>query len=623
MIPEQGRNGVHKYGGMKLARIIVLDKYTADQIAAGEVVERPASVVKELAENSVDAGARRIVIDLEHGGLSKITVSDDGCGIDGDDLELAFQRHATSKITSTVDLACIATLGFRGEALPSIAAVSKLTITTRTHDALTGASAQLEGGSLITLAPAGTPPGTTINVRDLFYNTPARRKTMKNPATEGSLCGELVNRLALARPDIRYEMRVKGKVVFYSAGSGKLTDAATAVYGVNLTREMVPLDFTGEGIAIAGLIGKPSISRSTRSHITLVINGRYVHCTPVTSAVEAAYQTLLPQGRKPVVILSLSIPPEQLDVNVHPAKLEVRLLEEVKISGLVKEALREALRSKTIIPSAASATHRKYQSGLVALDADTIVQQERFNELVKVQPLAGDRLEIRDKSGITPAAREATSIPDSLQAEIHQPGAEEVRADYGIAPFPDLHPLAQLLPLYILASGEDGLYIIDQHAAHERVQYENYLAGQGTTQSQCLLEPATLELDYRDASLLTERILWFTEAGFIIEHFGGNTFLLRGVPPRMPQGQEKALFLDLLDYFRGKGAASTRTEFFNRLAATVACKSAVKAGEKLNLTAMEALLQKLAGMANPYTCPHGRPTIIKISYRDLETRFKR
>lgn len=608
-----------KAGEQKLARIIVLDKHTADQIAAGEVVERPSSVVKELVENSIDAGAHRIVIDIENGGTSMITVSDDGCGIEEEDLELAFQRHATSKITSTGDLSCIHTLGFRGEALPSIAAVSKLTVTTRTHDTMTGTQAQIEGGTLVSMVPAGTPPGTTVTVKELFYNTPARRKTMKSPATEGSLCGELVSRLAMARPDIRYEMRVKGRGVFYSAGSGSLVDAATSVYGANTVREMVTLNFTKGGIAITGLVGKPSISRSTRSHITLVINGRYVRCAPVTAAVEAAYQTLLPQGRKPVAVLSLSISPELLDVNVHPAKLEVRLLEEETIAMLVKEALLEALRTKALIPSAASATNRKYQTGLVNPQFDTPVRQERLSELVQEQSSSPARLESRPTENKT-APQSYGQQPESQLAGLSE---ELAGYDNQVVPFPDLQPLAQLLPLYILAAGEDGLYIIDQHAAHERVLYEDFLAGQSSSQSQCLLGPLTLELDYREATLLTERILWFTEAGFIIEHFGGNTFLLRGVPSRFPPGQEKTIFLDLLDYFREKGTASSRTEFLNRLAASMACKNAIKAGEKLTLPAMDALLKSLSGKANPFTCPHGRPAVIKISYRDLATRFKR
>lgn len=594
-----------------MARIFVLDKYTADQIAAGEVVERPSSVVKELVENSIDAGAQRIAIDIENGGISMITVSDDGCGIEEEDLELAFQRHATSKISSTDDLTAIHTLGFRGEALPSIAAVSKLTVITRTHDTMSGTQAQIEGGKLVAMVPAGAPPGTTVIVQDLFYNTPARRKTMKSQATEGSLCGELVSRLALARPDIRYEMRVKGRGVFYSTGSGNLIDAATSVYGSNTVKEMVPLNFTEDGMAINGMVGKPSISRSTRSHITLIINGRYVRCKPITAAVEAAYQTLLPQGRKPVVVLSLSIPPELLDVNIHPAKLEVRLLEEEAMVVLVKQSLHEALRTKALIPSAAAATHKKYQSGLVNPQFDTPVRQERLIELVQEQPSSPIRLE--------------SNLSNDKQADGSLNSAKEELTGYDnqVIPFPDLHPLAQLPPLYILAAGEEGLYIIDQHAAHERVLYEDFLAGQSQTKSQCLLGPITLELDYREAALLTDRILWFTEAGFIIEHFGGNTFLLRGVPSRFPPGQENTLFLDLLDYFKEKGTSSSRVEFLDRLAASIACKNAIKSGEKLTLPAMVALLKSLSGKANPFTCPHGRPTIIKISYRDLATRFKR
>jgi DNA mismatch repair protein MutL len=603
-----------------LAKIIVLDKHTADKIAAGEVVERPASVVKELIENSIDAGAHRIVIELEDGGLSKISVSDDGSGIESAELELAFQRHATSKITSTVDLNYIHTLGFRGEALPSIAAVSKLTVITRTDKELTGTQAELEGGKLVAITPTGAPIGTTIEVKDIFYNTPARRKTLKSPSTEGSLCGELVSRLALARPDIRFELRIRNKNVFYSPGSGILADAVTAVYGINMVREMLPLDFAEEGLTLTGMVGKPSISRSSRNHITIIINGRYVRCAPITTTVEAAYQTLLPHGRKPVVAISLDIPPELLDINVHPAKQEIRLLEEARVTEIVQQAIFNTLRTKEIIPSASSATHRKYQSGLILPQNGQEAQQERLTGLL--QPPTGN--ETKSAAPVQPAYP-ATKTGAQVQEELTHPLAMEMPDDYNSqeTAFPELQPLAQLASLYILAAGDDGLYIIDQHAAHERIRYENFLAGQRTTESQCLLKPVLLELDYRDATVLTDKILWFTEAGFIVEHFGGNTFLLRGVPAGFPQGQEKTLFLDLLDYFQEKGVASNQDEFIERLAATVACKHAVKSGEKLTISSMTALIEELAATANPYTCPHGRPTITKISYRDLATRFKR
>lgn len=607
-------------GGRCLTKIIVLDKHTADKIAAGEVVERPASVVKELVENSIDAGAHRIVIELEDGGLSEISVSDDGSGIDSSELKLAFQRHATSKITSTVDLNYIHTLGFRGEALPSIAAVSNLTVITRTEKELTGTQAELEGGKFVAITPTGAPIGTTIKVKDIFYNTPARRKTLKSPSTEGSLCGELVSRLALARPDIRFELRIRNKNVFYSPGSGILADAVTAVYGINMVREMLPLDFEEEGLTLTGMIGKPSISRTSRNHITIIINGRYVRCAPIATAVEAAYQTLLPHGRKPVVVLALDISPELLDINVHPAKQEIRLLEEARVTGIVQQAIFNTLRTKEIIPSASSATYRKHQAGLVLPQTGQKAQQERLTGLL--QPQTGN--ETKSAAPVQPDPP-ATNTGALVQPELTQPLAMEMPDDYNSleTAFPVLQPLAQLSSLYILAAGDDGLYIIDQHAAHERIRYENFLAGQRTAESQCLLKPVLLELDYRDATVLTDKILWFTEAGFIVEHFGGNTFLLRGVPAGFPQGQEKTLFLDLLDYFKEKGVTSNQDEFIERLAATVACKYAVKSGEKLTISSMTALIEELAATANPYTCPHGRPTIIKISYRDLATRFKR
>lgn len=602
-----------------MAKIIILDEFTANQIAAGEVVERPVSVVKELVENSLDAGAGRIVVDLEEGGLAAVNISDDGCGMVEEDLLLAFQRHATSKIKCVSDLGRVVTLGFRGEALPSIAAVSRMTVTTRTHDVLTGTRAEVEGGAIIAAVPAGCPPGTTVAIRDLFYNTPARRKTMKSPSTEGAQCGDLISRLALARPDVSFELRIKGRRVFYSPGSGSLIDSVTAVYGVHQGREMIAVKATGEGLVIHGFAGKPSLSRSTRSHITVIINGRYVRCPAITGAVEEAYRTLLPQGRRPVAVLSLSVAPELLDINVHPAKLEVRLLEEEKVAGLVTLALRDALRVKAVIPSVTSRRSsdvgRQEKSTLLSLfDGPTVSGKGNYAKKPESE------IQNEELSKRSPAI--ANQIADS---DVTGDKAGEETVEY-VSPkgnLPVLNALSQLPPTYILAGGEDGLYIIDQHAAHERILYEEFLAGEGERPSQCLLMPVTLEMDYREAAIMTDRVLWFTDAGFVIEHFGGNTFLLRGVPPHFPVGQEKAFFLDLLDYFRERGPGSSRVEFFDRLASAMACRNAVKAGEKLSQSSMEALLHRLAQTENPFTCPHGRPTVMHLSYRDLETRFKR
>ncbi len=598
-----------------MANIIILDEHTANQIAAGEVVERPVSVVKELVENSLDAGADRIMVEIEDGGLTAIAVTDNGCGMIGEDLKLALQRHATSKIRCASDLSRINSLGFRGEALTSIAAVSRLSLTTRTHDTLTGARAEVEGGSLISIEPAGCPPGTTVSVKSLFYNTPARRKTMKSPSNEGALCGDIISRLAMARPEVAFELRVKGRRVFYSPGTGNLLDSITAVYGVNQCREMVVVNATEEGLAIYGMTGKPSLNRSTRSHITVIINGRYVRCPAVSGAVEEAYRTFLPQGRRPVAVISLSIGPELLDVNVHPAKLEVRLLGEEKVTGLVTRAIKDALRVRSIIPTTTSA-----ESQLKNVQGQNH-SQIVFNIESKPLERTGNRY-IIEKTPVS-GGEQSSRLQLRGQSITEMAGEEKVGYTSETKCLPVLNVLAQLYPTYILAGGVDGLYIIDQHAAHERILYEEFLAGQEKRPSQCLLAPVTLELDYREAAILTDRVLWFTDAGFVVEHFGGNTFLLRGVPLQLQPGQEKGFFLDMLDYFKERGAGASQVEFIDRLASSLACRNAVKSGEKLSQSSMDVLLQRLAGTENPYTCPHGRPTVIHLSYKDLEARFKR
>lgn len=610
-----------------MASIIILDELTANQIAAGEVVERPVSVVKELVENSLDAGAGRIVVDIVEGGLAAITIADDGCGMSGEDLKLAFQRHATSKIKCASDLSQIRTLGFRGEALPSIAAVSRMDVTTRTHDELIGNLAEVEGSSLAKIVSAGCPPGTTVAVKDLFYNTPARRKTMKSPSTEGALCGDLISRLALTRPDVRFELNMKGRRVFYSPGTGSLIDSVTAVYGVHQGREMIAVNVNREGLLINGFVGKPSLSRSTRNHIIVIINGRYVRCLAVAGAVEEAYRTLLPQGRRPVAVLSLTIAPELLDINVHPAKLEVRLLEEEKVAGLVTCALRDALRVKAVIPST-QIVDRKRNLTERNQSQITFTGQTESAYLPSVRPpvFLSERIGVEavpvDDSVKESVVEACLLAPSGFDKEV-KAGEEKTVYDSQTKSLPVLTVIGQLLPTYILAGGEDGLYIIDQHAAHERILYEAYLDNEAERPSQYLLLPVTLELDYKEAAVLTDWVLWFTDAGFLIEHFGGNTFLLRGVPTHFPAGQEKELFLDILDYFRESGSGASRVEFFDRLAAAMACRTAVKAGEKLSAPSMATLLQRLAQTDNPFTCPHGRPTVIQLSYRDLETKFKR
>ncbi|MCL6638190.1 MAG: DNA mismatch repair endonuclease MutL [Firmicutes bacterium] len=608
-----------------MASIIVLDPFTANQIAAGEVVERPVSVVKELVENALDAGARKVVIDIADGGLGRIAVIDDGCGMEQEDLTLAFERHATSKIKNAADLSRITTLGFRGEALPSIAAVSRVTFTTRPAGAVEGARVEIKGGTLIAGGPAGCPPGTTVLVEELFFNTPARKKAMKSPPAEGALCTDLITRLALSRPDVCFDLRVRGKRVFHSPGTGRLIDAVVAVYGPGQGREMVPVKAGDGKIMVTGYAGKPSFHRSNRSYQTIIVNGRYVRCPAVTAALEEAYRNVIPPGRKPVAVLSVVTDPSLLDVNVHPAKLAVSLLEEEKVTSLVKEAVHEALRGRTAIPA------------LVGKGPANKEFSPRAEKTFTVQK-APSGLPEAASGGIHPGevdaggagrdgAHDAPAGPALNMPPLAPLFAAEGPENYPAAEekaFPGLVPLAQLLPTYILARGEDGLYIIDQHAAHERVLFEEfYRKARAGGFSQSLLVPLPIELTPREAEILTNSIVPLTDAGFIIEHFGQNAFLLRGVPPYFPPGREKEFFIDLLSRLERPGAPLEKSGLAKQIAASLACREAVKAGDKLTMQAMEGLVKRLSEADSPLTCPHGRPTLVQLTYRELDGRFKR
>lgn len=586
-----------------MASIIILDEFTANQIAAGEVVERPVSVVKELVENSLDAGAGKITLDISDGGLQEITVVDDGCGLEEEDLLLAFERHATSKIKSATDLNQVTTLGFRGEALPSIAAVSRVTVTTRPRGSLSGVRAEIKGGSLLAKGAAGCPPGTAVQVDELFFNTPARKKAMKNAATEGALCADLVSRLALARPDVCFELRVKGRRVFFAPGTGNLIDAVAAVYGAGQCREMVPVKAGLGNLSVRGYTGKPTLHRSSRNYQTVIINGRYVRCPAITEVLEEAYRNMLPAGRRPVAVLSVEIDPFLLDVNVHPAKQEVRLLDEERLAGLIAEALKAALREGTAVPSLKKE---------LPLNKRTWIKGSGQEAAVQLPVAFTPEQPAKKTENAAEYAKEVAEFP----------------ADYGPAPgqaLPELIPIGQLMPAYVLARGSEGLYIVDQHAAHERILFEKFLerSRSGGGASQALLIPVTLELSPREAEILISEILWLKDVGFIVEHFGGNTFLLRSVPAYFPTGREKDIFIDMLSIFEKPGAKLEKNDFLARLATRLACTEAVKAGGKLSLQAMEELLGQLAGTEKPLTCPHGRPTIVHISYRELVSRFRR
>lgn len=568
----------------------MLDEATANQIAAGEVVERPASVVKELVENSLDAGATVVTVEIEEGGLKRIVVRDNGCGMDEEDARLALLRHATSKIRSAEDLRSITTLGFRGEALPSIAAVCKMVIKTRPAFMDRGTFLRVEAGKIVESGPVALAPGTVVEVEDLFYNTPARKKYLKTPATEGGLVGDYVGRLALARPQVAIRFFHDSRQALATPGTGNLLEVIAAVYGLNLAREMLYVeDNSQEWLRIQGYVGRPSIHRSSRRHIITIINGRYVHCLPLANAICEAYHTMLPSGRFPVAVISLTLPPSLVDVNVHPAKLEVRLAREGEVFRAVARAIRDVLVGSrlsipgVVLPEKGQATPAKIPRTHARAHADIKVESLKLAEATPAYQAAGP-------------------------------------------PFPHLHYLAQLMPTYLLAAGPEGLYIVDQHAAHERILYERYmeqLTSHGRITFQKMVMPLQITFSYREAQILEEQKELLFTLGFEVDFWGSGTVVLRGTPVGFPSGVGEAFLKDVVATVEEWGHLPSREKLFQHLVAQLACKSAVKAGEEIPAEAARFLLKQLAEVKNPFTCPHGRPTTIHFSCQELARRFGR
>ncbi|WP_027717243.1 DNA mismatch repair endonuclease MutL [Desulfovirgula thermocuniculi] len=574
-----------------MPRIVVLDEATANQIAAGEVVERPASVVKELVENSLDAGATAVYVDIEEGGLRRIVVRDNGCGMDEEDARLALLRYATSKIRSAADLHRITTLGFRGEALPSIAAVCRMTIKTRPPFMEHGTFLRVEAGKVVESGSVAMAPGTVITVEDLFYNTPARKKYLKTPATEGGLVGDCVGRLALAHPEVAMRFFHNGRQVLATSGSGDMLEVVAAVYGLDLAREMIRVeDRSLEWLQVEGYAGRPGIHRSSRRHIVTIVNGRYVHCLPLVNAICEAYHTMLPAGRYPVAVIAVSLPPALVDVNVHPAKLEVRLAREKEVSRAVTAAVRAVLQgSRRSIPG--------------------VIMPEGVS-----------------KADPGPGQKGSAGMRAGLQADLWQLGEAAPAYRAAPPPFPQLHYLARLGPAYLLAAGPDGLYIVDQHAAHERVLYEKYmeeLTSRGRIGIQRLAVPLQVALTYGEASVLEEHRELLYSLGFELDFWGPGTVVLRGAPAGFPGEVGETFLRDVATALEEWGRLPPGEKLYQRLLSQLACRMAVKAGEEMAEEAARFLLRELAAAQNPFTCPHGRPTTIHLSYRELERRFGR
>ncbi|SFF09253.1 DNA mismatch repair protein MutL [Paenibacillus catalpae] len=673
-----------------MGKIQVLDEQLANQIAAGEVVERPASVIKELVENAIDAGSSVIDITVEEGGLSFIRVTDNGSGIEPADMETAFQRHATSKISSSSDLFKIASLGFRGEALPSIAAVSRLECVSSMDSTGLAQRLIIEGGTVTANEPVNAPQGTDMSVRDLFYNTPARLKYMKAIQTELGHITDYVYRIALAHPGIAITLKHNGSVLLRTLGTGDRLQVIAAVYGTNTAKAMLKVEGETSDYDLRGYISKPELTRANRNGMTVVVNGRYIRSHAVNQAILQAYHTLLPINRFPIVVLEIGMHPSLLDVNVHPSKMEVRFSKENELRTLVEEAVKEALgqvrhipgpaekREKPLFVQDAISFHRpdpqtmpwgqersssagnsdagatsgsasyssgssftanrpagtsnsgaSYNSAFPQPPKRDFVPKDATERLYK--PAEQREISVRETAApweqAAPALQQTDDMPQQPQfteQPASQPGQPE-RTQEGTPAFPELYWIGQLHGTYIVAQAEEGLYLIDQHAAHERINYEYYYQKFGNPQaaSQQLLVPLTLEFTSGESEQLRGMLELFREAGVELESFGPQTFLVRAYPEWFPQGEEQSIIEEMAELLLSERKSINIAKLREKAAIMCSCKASIKANDRKTREEGEVLLARLAACNQPYTCPHGRPIVVHISTYQLEKMFKR
>ncbi len=575
--------------------IKVLPEEVAGKIAAGEVIERPASVVKELVENSIDAGAADIKVEMRQGGRRLIRVIDDGEGIPAEDVRLAFERYATSKLETVEDLANITTLGFRGEALPSIAAVSQVTVITRAKGEEMGTLLRLEGGRVVRHEGKGAAQGMVVTVENLFYNTPARLKFLRSQATEGRHISELVTCYAMAYPELRFSLVSEGRTAFQSKGSGKLYDVLVDVYGLEIAQQM--LEISGDSatksvINVHGFVSDPALHRSDGRHVTILVNGRWVRDRLLNYAIREAYHTLLPRGRHPIVVLKVELSPAQVDINVHPAKSEIRFRNSGEVFGIVQRAVRQTLVQKASLP--------RHSSG--------------FGWQPALEPREGR---------LVGTGRGIRASPGELAMEVQRTGELPSMVELPRkGKLPMLRVLGQVGRAYVIAEGPTGMYLIDQHAAHERVLYERLQGERGKSgvSSQNLLEPLVLELGLRQAAIMEDRLVDLSEFGFQIEPFGSDTYLIRAVPAMLQGTDLKQIILDIVDEAESREVVPSWEEGF---IVSLACHGAIKSGQILSLDQMQGLVRQLEETRLPRTCPHGRPTMLHVSAERLEREFGR
>lgn len=662
-----------------MPQIQVLDQITIDKIAAGEVIERPASIVKELVENSIDAKAASVTVEIQDGGISLIRVTDNGSGIEREDIRNAFLRHSTSKIRKVEDLAHIASLGFRGEALSSISAVTRTELITKTKEDTFGTRYVIEGGVEQSLEDAGAPDGTTFLVRQLFYNVPARRKFLKTPMTEAGHVQDLLMRLALSHPEVAFTFINNGQTKMRTSGNGKLKDVIYSIYGREAAANLIELDYSMDGLVMKGYLGKPVITRGNRNFENYFVNGRYVKNAMLSKAIEDAYKDFLMQHKFPFVVIHFQVDGEKIDVNVHPTKMEMRFQRQQDVYNIVYEGVHRTLLEPELIPQVEAPDPKvisqpKSESPFLLKPKTAPQPMEKkpeekeephdeayFMKKMKERVLSyhqrNSSAEVAKKEQIFRPQAQAERIKDALARakEVEkqpQKQAEEQPELIRETPVYETKPvteekaeqlnlfeehllkrekkaeyklIGQVFETYWLVEFENSLYIIDQHAAHERVLYERTLKEMKNREftAQYLSPPIILSLSMQEAQVLNENMDRFTRIGFEIEPFGGEEYAVRAIPDNLFGIAKKELLLEMLDDLADGISTSMTPELIDEKVASMSCKAAVKGNNRLSAQEADALIGELLLLENPYHCPHGRPTIIAMTQRELEKKFKR
>lgn len=634
-----------------MARINILDQDTINKIAAGEVVERPASVVKELVENSIDAGATAVSVSINGGGTVQIRVTDNGSGFERDDLDIAFQKNTTSKIRCAEDLMSVSSLGFRGEALSSISAVSRLELLTKQKEDLTGIRYVIHGGVKQSEEEVGCPDGTTFVVNDLFYNTPVRRKFLKTAMTEAGYVNDVMERIALSNPNVAVKFTNNGKLIINTSGNGKLKDVIYGIYGREIAAELLEVNRKVGDFQLSGMIAKPVISRGNRNFENYFLNGRYIKNPLIAKAIEEAYRGYLMQNKYPFTVLMLQIPTEMFDVNVHPAKLEVRFTQPEQIYEFVYHSIRTTVVEKETIPKASLETIAKptpvvktipsfapepfekkasivaeqitYPRSMIQENKKTLESDIQAFETPQIEKVKSEE---KETEIFVPQVKLEKQIQNSKVPK-HEPEAteenhqfsflsEEKRKEYRV--------IGQLFSTYWMVESDNKLYIIDQHAAHERVLYEKLMKAHKASQTvtQQLYPPMVISLNLREQETLEQLLPYLNGLGYEIEAFGGKEYKISAVPAGMSSIGKKELLLELLDDL-ADGVVITEAESIYEKIASMSCKAAVKGNQQLSFMEAEALIRQLMQLENPFHCPHGRPVTIELSKYEIEKKFKR